>query len=65
MASWEVEDLSTAPALRLGWPGLLGMFDLDGLFTVHSDCLSSRTGFHSQVVLKVGGELVGTPSDPS
>ena len=43
LAGWRAEDLCrTCPKAWV--PGLLGMFDLDGLFTVHSDCVSSRTG---------------------
>ena len=63
LASWGAEDCRTCSKARV--PGLLGESNLDGLFTVHSDHLLSRTGSTPEMVLKVSGELVGTPSDPS
>ena len=54
-----------APALRLGRLALSASTDWDGLFTVRSDRLSSGTGFAPEMVHKVSGESVGTPSDPS
>ena len=64
LASWWAEDpCRICPKARA--PGLLSEFDLDGLFTVHSDRLLSRTGFAPEMMLKVSGESVGTPSDPS
>ena len=44
LAGWRAEDLSRT--CSKAWVlGLLGLFDWAGLFTVQSDCLSSRTGF--------------------
>ena len=46
-------------------PGPLGAHDWDGLFTVRLDRAPSGTGTAPEQALKVGGESVGTPSDPS
>jgi len=64
LASWRDEEpCRTRPKARA--PGPIGEFDWDGLFTVRSDRLSSGTGSAPEMVHKVSGESVGTPSDPS